>query len=165
MIITKVEPIFVGLPYDQGAPKPTRRGFGDWDVQPILFVRVETDAGITGWGEAFSHASTPVTMTAITEIDDYDVIAQIRRAVRVPIAAGENLGNYATIMTCAGSPTPKPSTSSSRASPNWAASRPCSRPCPISRTAAFEPCRIALSRTRLDGDHPHHCRNAKAGPL
>src|SRR5206468_12372200 len=39
-----------------------------WDVQTILFVRVETDAGITGWGEAFGHASTPVTRTAISEI-------------------------------------------------------------------------------------------------
>jgi L-alanine-DL-glutamate epimerase-like enolase superfamily enzyme len=68
MKITKVEPIFVGIPYDHGAPRPMRQGFGDWDVQPILLVRVETDAGITGWGEAFSHASTPVTMTAITEV-------------------------------------------------------------------------------------------------
>jgi D-galactarolactone cycloisomerase len=68
MKITKVEPIFVGLPYDHGGPKPVRHGFGDWAVQPILFVRVETDAGIVGWGEAFSHASTPVTMTAVSEI-------------------------------------------------------------------------------------------------
>src|SRR5437763_506174 len=68
MKITKVEPIFVGIPYDHGAPKPPRHGVGAWDVQPILFVRVETDAGIVGWGEAFSHASTPVTITAISEI-------------------------------------------------------------------------------------------------
>jgi len=68
MKITKVEPIFVGIPYDHGAPKPQRHGIGAWDVQPILFVKVETDAGITGWGEAFSHASTPVTRTAISEI-------------------------------------------------------------------------------------------------
>ena len=68
MKITQVEPIFVGIPYDHGAPKPKRHGIGAWDTQPILFVRVETDAGITGWGEAFSHASTPVTRTAISEI-------------------------------------------------------------------------------------------------
>jgi D-galactarolactone cycloisomerase len=68
MKITKVEPIFLGIPYDHGAPKPQRHGVGAWDTQPILFVRVETDAGIIGWGEAFSHASTPVTITAISEI-------------------------------------------------------------------------------------------------
>jgi D-galactarolactone cycloisomerase len=68
MKITKIEPIFVGIPYDHGAPKPQRHGVGAWDTQPILFVRVETDAGIIGWGEAFSHASTPVTITAISAI-------------------------------------------------------------------------------------------------
>src|SRR5947208_14154673 len=68
MKITQVEPIFVGIPYEHGAPKPKRHGIGGWDVQPILFVKVETDAGITGWGEAFSHASTPVTKAAVSEI-------------------------------------------------------------------------------------------------
>jgi L-alanine-DL-glutamate epimerase-like enolase superfamily enzyme len=68
MKITRVEPIFVGIPYDHGAPMPKRHGFGSWDSLPILFVRVETDAGIVGWGEAFGHASTPVTQTAISEI-------------------------------------------------------------------------------------------------
>jgi len=68
MKITQVEPIFVGIPYEHGAPKPKRHSIGGWDVQPILFVKVETDAGITGWGEAFSHASTPVTKAAVSEI-------------------------------------------------------------------------------------------------
>jgi L-alanine-DL-glutamate epimerase-like enolase superfamily enzyme len=68
MKITRVESIFCGIPFDHGAPKPMRHGFGAWDSLPLLFVRVETDAGIVGWGEAFSHASTPVTKTAISEI-------------------------------------------------------------------------------------------------
>jgi D-galactarolactone cycloisomerase len=68
MKITRVEPILVALPYEHGAPKPERTGMGTWETQDILFVRVDTDAGFTGWGEAFSNASTPVTIPAISEV-------------------------------------------------------------------------------------------------
>jgi L-alanine-DL-glutamate epimerase-like enolase superfamily enzyme len=68
MKITRVEPIHVKLPYEHGGPKPLRNGIGAWDTQDILFVRVETDEGLVGWGEAFGHASTPVTLTAVREI-------------------------------------------------------------------------------------------------
>src|SRR3954468_3249547 len=68
MKITRIEPIFLKIPYEHGAPKPASHAMGAWDMQPILLVRVETDSGITGWGEAFGHASTPVTITAVTEI-------------------------------------------------------------------------------------------------
>lgn len=66
--IKSVEPIWVALPYEHGAPKPKRSGLGTWDTQDILFVRVETDNGVVGWGEAFSNASAPVTWAAIKEI-------------------------------------------------------------------------------------------------
>jgi D-galactarolactone cycloisomerase len=68
MKITRIEPIFLKIPYEHGAPRPASHAMGGWDMQPILLVRVETDEGITGWGEAFGHASTPVTITAVTEI-------------------------------------------------------------------------------------------------
>jgi D-galactarolactone cycloisomerase len=68
MKITRVEPILVALPYEHGAPKPARHGLGTWSTQDILFVRVDTDSGFTGWGEAFSNASSPVTAPAISEI-------------------------------------------------------------------------------------------------
>ena len=68
MKITKVEPVFVAVPYEHGAPKPMRSGVGSWDTQDILFVRVETDAGVVGWGEAFSNSSTPVTIPAVSKI-------------------------------------------------------------------------------------------------
>jgi D-galactarolactone cycloisomerase len=68
MKITRIEPIFLEIPYEHGAPKPASHAMGAWDMQPMLLLRVETDAGITGWGEAFSHASTPVTISAIAEI-------------------------------------------------------------------------------------------------
>jgi L-alanine-DL-glutamate epimerase-like enolase superfamily enzyme len=68
MKITAIEPILVALPYEHGAPKPQRHGMGAWDTQDILFMRVATDEGIVGWGEAFSNASTPVTIPAIRDI-------------------------------------------------------------------------------------------------
>ena len=68
MKITRVEPFLVALPYDHGAPKPQRHGIGSWATQPILLLRVDTDEGVTGWGEAFGHASSPVTMAAISKI-------------------------------------------------------------------------------------------------
>jgi D-galactarolactone cycloisomerase len=85
MKITKIEPIHVALPYDHGAPKPTRKGIGAWDTQDILFVRVETDAGLVGWGEAFGHASSPVTLAAVR-----DIVA--------PLAAGESATDIDALM-------------------------------------------------------------------
>lgn len=68
MKITSVAPILVSIPYEHGAAKPVRSGMGSWETVDIVLVRVETDVGITGWGEAFGHASTPVTMCAIREV-------------------------------------------------------------------------------------------------
>lgn len=68
MKITRVTPFLVALPYDHGAPKPMRHGMGNWATQPILLIRVDTDEGVTGWGEAFGHASSPVTMVAVSKV-------------------------------------------------------------------------------------------------
>jgi L-alanine-DL-glutamate epimerase-like enolase superfamily enzyme len=68
MKITKVEPILVRLPYEHGAPKPAL-GMGPIRAtMDALFVRVETDDGITGWGEAFGFATVPVTVPAIRDV-------------------------------------------------------------------------------------------------
>jgi D-galactarolactone cycloisomerase len=85
MKITRIEPIFLKIPYDHGAPKPASHGMGAWDMQPILLVRVDTDEGVTGWGEAFGHASTPVTMSAIT-------------AIVAELATGRDAEDIATLM-------------------------------------------------------------------
>jgi L-alanine-DL-glutamate epimerase-like enolase superfamily enzyme len=68
MRIKSVEPIWVALPFEHGAPKPQRSGMGRWDTQEILYVRVETDGGVAGWGEAFGNASSPVTYAAIRDV-------------------------------------------------------------------------------------------------
>ncbi|MEE8214503.1 MAG: mandelate racemase/muconate lactonizing enzyme family protein, partial [Alphaproteobacteria bacterium] len=67
MKITKVEPILIHVPYEHGAPKPP---MGSGEVRTsmdAILVRVETDKGITGWGEAFGFATAPVTIPAITK--------------------------------------------------------------------------------------------------
>jgi D-galactarolactone cycloisomerase len=65
MKITRVEPILIAVPYEHGGPKPIRPS-GPWTHMETLLVRVDTDAGITGWGEAFGFAASAVTRQAIT---------------------------------------------------------------------------------------------------
>jgi L-alanine-DL-glutamate epimerase-like enolase superfamily enzyme len=67
MKITRIEPICVSLPFDHGAPPP-REGLGAGGRLDTILVRVDTDEGITGWGEAFGHASTPVTIAALNKV-------------------------------------------------------------------------------------------------
>jgi D-galactarolactone cycloisomerase len=63
MKITAFESILMTIPYRSGglqaiAGRPSA-GLN------ILCVRLETDAGVTGWGEAFGHGVCPATKTAL----------------------------------------------------------------------------------------------------
>jgi len=64
MKITKVETIWISIPFDHGGPAS---GFGGkvWRDLGTLLVKVETDEGITGWGEAFGYNAIPSTRAAI----------------------------------------------------------------------------------------------------
>jgi len=84
MKITRIEPIHVSIPFEHGAPRPTE-GLGAGGRFDILFVRVETDAGITGWGEAFGYAAGPVTTAALTRIV-------------APLAVGRDATDIAALM-------------------------------------------------------------------
>jgi D-galactarolactone cycloisomerase len=64
MKITAVETILISIPFDSGAPSQMIAGRPRTTLD-ILFVKVETDAGITGWGEAFGHSITQGTKTTI----------------------------------------------------------------------------------------------------
>ena len=68
MKITAVEPILVALPYEQGAPKPPSTATVSWENVNILFVRVETDAGDPGGGEAFAISCGPPTARAVSDV-------------------------------------------------------------------------------------------------
>jgi L-alanine-DL-glutamate epimerase-like enolase superfamily enzyme len=60
MRIERVEPILVNIPYTYGTA-----GAKQQMKMNVLFVRVDTDEGITGWGEAFGFGISPVTREAI----------------------------------------------------------------------------------------------------
>jgi len=67
MKITAVEPILIAVPYEHGGPKPMRPS-GPWTHMETLFVRVDTDAGLTGWGEGFGFAASALTREAVTRV-------------------------------------------------------------------------------------------------
>ena len=67
MKLVSIEPIFIRLPFEHGAPKPKRHNFGVWETQDILFVKVETDTGLTAWGEAFAIGGANLTALALRE--------------------------------------------------------------------------------------------------
>jgi L-alanine-DL-glutamate epimerase-like enolase superfamily enzyme len=84
MKITRVEPIHLSLPFDHGAPSP-KEGLGAGGMLDIIMVRVDTDQGLTGWGEAFGHSSTPVTIAALNK-------------VVAPLAVGRDPSDIAALM-------------------------------------------------------------------
>jgi len=44
------------------------RSSGPWTSMDALLVRIDTDAGISGWGEAFGFAASPVTQAALEHV-------------------------------------------------------------------------------------------------
>ncbi len=64
MKITAIEGIRVAIPFDHGGP-PSGFGGTAWTKLETLIVKVETDAGITGYGEAFGYNAIPATRAAL----------------------------------------------------------------------------------------------------
>lgn len=67
MRITRIETIAVRIPYTCGGPLPTMMG-RIWSTLDTLLVKVETDEGLIGWGEAFGHHALPATQTALDDL-------------------------------------------------------------------------------------------------
>jgi L-alanine-DL-glutamate epimerase-like enolase superfamily enzyme len=65
--ITAIETSVVALPFSMGGPY-TRFAGRLWDRLEILLVKVETEDGLVGWGEAFGHAAIPSTKAALDTI-------------------------------------------------------------------------------------------------
>ena len=67
MKITRVETRVVTLPMVIAGATPRLRDRPVTSID-ILLVRVDTDAGLTGWGEAFGHRIFPATRAAIDTV-------------------------------------------------------------------------------------------------
>ena len=67
MKITRIEPILIRTPMELGGTVPRAGGAPKSDIHTLL-VRVDTDAGITGWGEAFANNGWMGTRAAIEHI-------------------------------------------------------------------------------------------------
>jgi L-alanine-DL-glutamate epimerase-like enolase superfamily enzyme len=64
MKITKVETIVMNLPMLLDGHVPMQGGQARTSVD-MLLVRIDTDAGVSGWGEGFGHRIWPATRAAI----------------------------------------------------------------------------------------------------
>lgn len=67
MKIARVDTIPLAVPFDTGAPK-ARFLSADWNKLNILIVRVETEDGLVGYGEAFSYNCLRSVKAAVEEM-------------------------------------------------------------------------------------------------
>jgi D-galactarolactone cycloisomerase len=67
MKISAVETIVLSIPFSYGGPGLTWGG-KSWAATDILLVKVTTDTGITGWGEAFGYNVIPATKAVIDSL-------------------------------------------------------------------------------------------------
>jgi L-alanine-DL-glutamate epimerase-like enolase superfamily enzyme len=82
MLITNVQAHHIRIPYDAGVAS-FKQGASSIAALEIVLVEVSTDAGLTGWGDAFSYVCPRTTVTAIDEM-----IAPQARGQEVPDADG-----------------------------------------------------------------------------
>lgn len=64
MKITNVETIVINMPIKLDGPVPMQGGQARTSID-MLLVRIDTDEGISGWGEGFGHRIWPATRAAI----------------------------------------------------------------------------------------------------
>src|SRR5712692_3649891 len=64
MKIMQVKTIVINMPMQLDGPVPMQGGQARTSID-MLLVRIDTDAGVTGWGEGFGHRIWPATRAAI----------------------------------------------------------------------------------------------------
>ncbi|WP_027556800.1 mandelate racemase/muconate lactonizing enzyme family protein [Bradyrhizobium sp. Cp5.3] len=82
MKITDVRVHHIRIPYDAGVAS-FRQGASAITALDMVILEVTTDAGLTGWGDAFAYVCPRTTRSAVEEM-----IAPQARGLEVPDAAG-----------------------------------------------------------------------------
>ena len=65
MKITRVEAIPLSIPFTYGAQAMTLGTGASWKALDFCLVRVETDAGLVGWGDAFAYSCRRATVASV----------------------------------------------------------------------------------------------------
>jgi L-alanine-DL-glutamate epimerase-like enolase superfamily enzyme len=88
MKITKIETVEVHIPYTAGGSVAETGAWGgkEWSTADALLVKVSTDQGIIGWGEAFGYNVIPATRVIVDE-------------VVAPMCIGANASEIESLMT------------------------------------------------------------------
>jgi len=81
MKIARIDAIALKVPFTFGGA-PTGYGGRDWTTNDILLVRVETDTGVIGWGDAFCYGCLDAVRAALL-------------SMIAPIALGRDAGDIA----------------------------------------------------------------------
>ncbi len=68
MKITRVEAIPLAIPFSYGGDAMNLGTGASWKKLDFCLVRVETEAGLVGWGEAFSYTCRNATAAAVTDM-------------------------------------------------------------------------------------------------
>lgn len=80
MKIATVESISIKIPFTFGGA-PTGYGGRNWTTNNILLVKVQTDTGITGWGEAFCYGCTDAVRAALHSMIEPIVVGRDARDI------------------------------------------------------------------------------------
>ena len=83
MKIARIDSHSIKVPFTFGG-NPTGYGGRNWTTNNILLVRVETDTGLVGWGEAFCYGCTDAVRAAL-----HNMVA--------PLAVGEDASDIARL--------------------------------------------------------------------
>ena len=68
MKITQAEAFHIAMPFEHAAPPPLQGSGVVRKALEAVYVRVDTDTGLSGWGECFGFACSPVTHFAIGSV-------------------------------------------------------------------------------------------------
>jgi len=84
MKIARAEAIPLSIPFNPGGSKPGWEGQA-WRGLDVVLIRVETESGLVGWGEAFSYNCRRAVVAAFEDMV-------------VPVAVGRDAGDIAGLM-------------------------------------------------------------------